>query len=400
MISLSIALLISIIALLILIKVKIHPGFAIFAGSLIISFLVFSPSSVPVLMQQTLIDYQTIRLVVVIVSALTLSYLMGEKGLLAELASAMESINPKLALHFIPAVIGFVPMPAGALISATASQDLGNRMGLTAERKTFINYWFRHIWEPCLPVYPAIILTSVVLAVPLSSVVITLLPLTALSITFGSIVSFRILKNVSVVTKESNGNIAHSFLRGAWPILFLIPSVLLGLEAMIAFPLALALLAAQQRVTWSEMKKALLYGLDPKILLLLYSVMLYKAAIDRSGAAEAVLLDMQTARLPSMVILVVLPFIMGFATGYSPAFAGVAFPLLVPYIVSDSVINSSALLLAYASGLNGLLISPVHLCLLLSAQYFKANFASVYKYILPPVLAVEISVVLIYFLMN
>ncbi|MFC2045739.1 DUF401 family protein [Chloroflexota bacterium] len=398
MISLSLALLISIIGLLILIKVKLHPGFAIFAGSLIISFLVFAPSTIPVMMQQTLIDYQTIRLMVIIASALTLSYLMEGKGLLAELASAMESINPKLALHFIPAVIGFVPMPAGALISATASQGLGKRMGLTAEQGTFINYWFRHIWEPCLPVYPAIIITSVVLAVPLSSIVTALLPLTALSITFGAIASYRILKNVRVVKSESNRNIAHSFVRGAWPILFLIPSVLLGLEAMIAFPLTLALLAIQQRVKWSEMKKALKYGLDPKILLLLYSVMLYKATIESSGAAEAVLMDMQTAGLPALVILVVLPFIMGFATGYGPAYAGVAFPLLVPYIALDTGINSSALLLAYASGLTGLLVSPVHLCLLLSVQYFKANFATVYKYVLPPVLAVEISIVLIYLL--
>lgn len=398
MISLSLALLISIIGLLVLIRVKLHPGFAIFAGSLIISFLVFPPDTIPVLMRQTLIDYQTIRLLVVIASALTLSYLMEEKGLLSELASAMESINPKLALHFIPSVIGFVPMPAGALISATASQGLGKRMGLTPEQGTFINYWFRHIWEPCLPVYPAIIITSVVLAVPLSSIVATLIPLTALSISFGALASFRILRHLSMVRQEAKGNIALSFLRGAWPILFLIPSVLLGLEAMIAFPLTLGLLVIQQRVKWPEMKKALKYGLDPKILLLLYSVMLYKATIESSGAAEAVLTDMQSAGLPSLVILVVLPFIMGFATGYSPAFAGVAFPLLVPYIALDTGINSGALLLAYASGLAGLLISPVHLCLLLSAQYFKANFVIVYKYILPTVLAVEISTILIYLL--
>jgi integral membrane protein (TIGR00529 family) len=249
-------------------------------------------------------------------------------------------------------------------------------------------------------VYPAIIIISVVLVVPLSTVVIALLPLTALSISYGAITSSRILKNVRAVTKESKSNITRSFFRGAWPILFLITSVISGLEAMIAFPLTLALLSIQQRVNWGEIKPALKYGLDPKILLLLYSVMLFKAAIENSGAAQAVLIDMQVAGLPSMIILVVLPFIMGFATGYGPAYAGVAFPLLVPYIVLDSSINNSALLLAYASGLIGLLISPVHLCLLLSAQYFKANFSTVYKYILPPVLAIEISVIIIYLLVN
>ena len=173
---------------------------------------------------------------------------------------------------------------------------------------------------------------------------------------------------------------------------------MLGLEAMIAFPLILALLAIQQRANWPELKKAFKYGLDLKILFLLYAVMLYKETIESSGAAQRVFLDMQAMGLPASVILVAPPLLMGFAAGLSMAFAGVALPLLMPYIASDSGVNGPALLLAYVSGMMGLLLSPLHLCLILSVEYFKANLARVYRYILPPAIVIEAIAILIYYI--
>ncbi|MDZ4230200.1 MAG: DUF401 family protein, partial [Dehalococcoidales bacterium] len=96
--SSSLALLVSIAGILALLRLKIHPGLAIFAGSLIISLLVLPLNSIPAHMLQSLLDRETLRLLVIIGSALTLSSLMEEKGLLSRLASTMESIGPKAAL--------------------------------------------------------------------------------------------------------------------------------------------------------------------------------------------------------------------------------------------------------------------------------------------------------------
>lgn len=398
MLSPSLALLISIAGILILLRLRWHPGFAIFAGSLIVSGLVLPLPSIPSHMLRTLLDLQTIRLLVIVASALTLSGLMEAKGLLARLATTMESIGPRVAIHLIPAAIGLVPMPAGALVSATASQGLAKRLGLSPERGTFINYWFRHIWEFSIPVYPGIIITSAILSVPLFSVVKILSPATALAIVFGAIISYGILKKTPKIKGHPTKNIAYNLIKASWPILLLVPLVLLGLEAMIAFPLVLVLLIGQQRAKWSELKKALKYGLDPKILFLLYAIMLYQATIESSGAAGVLIVDMQAIGLPALLVLVALPLLMGLATGYSPAFAGVALPLLVPYIVPGSSINSPALLVAYVSGFMGVLLSPLHLCLILSTEYFKANLGRVYRYILPLTLGMEGTVLLIYFI--
>jgi len=222
--------------------------------------------------------------------------------------------------------------------------------------------------------------------------------MTALTILSGSVISYLILKKTPEIRGKRGKNIAYNLLRASWPILLLVPLVLLGLDAMIAFPLTLALLAGQQRAKWSELRKAFKYGLDPKILFMLYAVMLYKATIESSHTAEVLISDMQAIGLPASVMLVVLPLLIGLATGFSMAFVGVALPLLTPYIITNLGINNYALLLAYTSGMMGILLSPLHLCLILSAEYFKANLAKVYRYLLPPCMAIEIIAILIYYI--
>jgi len=346
----------------------------------------------------SLLDLQTLRLLGIIGSALTLSSLMEEKGLLGKLATTMGSVAPKPAMYLIPAVIGLVPMPAGALVSATAARGLVRRLRLAPEQGTFINYWFRHIWEFSMPMYPAVITTSAILSIPLFSVVKTLSPMTALTIVLGVILSYRMLKRAPQIKREPTKNIASNLLKASWPILLLVTLVLLGLDAIIAFPLTLLLLAVQQRAKWPELRKAFRSGLNPKILFMLYTVMLYKTTIESSGAAEVLISDIQAIGLPAVLTLVTLPFLIGLATGFSMAFVGVALPLLVPYIASDLGINYYALLLAYVSGMMGLFLSPLHLCLILSAEYFKANLAKVYKYLLPLCLTIEATVILIYYI--
>lgn len=397
----SMALLASIAGILILIRLKVRPGLAILAGSLIISLLLLPPRSLPEHMFRTLVDRQTLTLLVVVASALALSRLMEVKGLLASLAATMERLGPRLALHLVPATIGLVPMPAGALVSATALRDLADRMALTPERVTFINYWFRHIWEASLPVYPAIITTSIMLSVQLSSVTLTLLPMTALLIALGTVSSYRMLKpnkRYEIAERTSKKSIVHNLVRTSWPILLIVGLVLAGLDAVIAFPLALGLLACQQRTKWPELKTALKYGADLQILFLLYAVMLFKATIESAGAAYTLFTDMQYIGMPTPVLLAFLPFLMGFATGISMGFVGISLPLLVPFIALSSQVNSYALMLAYMSGYVGVLLSPLHLCLILSTEYFKASLAKVYRLILPPLLAIEAVVVFIYYI--
>ena len=175
--SLTLILLLSILtSIMALILFRINVGYAILAGSIFITVLALPIATVPSTLLQVLIDRQTITLLIVVPCAMALSSIMEQKGMLSKLAETMETIGPKLSIHLIPAIIGLVPMPAGAVVAATAVKDLAGRLNLKPEHITYINYWFRHIWECCLPNYPYVIMTSAVLAIPLVTISLSCFP--------------------------------------------------------------------------------------------------------------------------------------------------------------------------------------------------------------------------------
>lgn len=384
MLSPSPALIISIVILLILIRLKVNVGITIFIGALSLSLLSLPLNNTPALLADTLFNYDTIRLLIIIACALTLASLMERKGMLKRLAIAMESLNPKLALHLVPSIIGLVPMPAGALVSAAASKDLAERTGLNPEQKTFINYWFRHIWEFSMPIYPSIILLSAVLSVSVASIVSSLMPVTLIAASFGGFFSWLILRGKKITSVGSSDNIIFDILTAAWPIITLVVSVLFGLDPLIAFPSVTALLLITGKFKSSEISSSLKYGFNRKIMLLLFSVLFFQNVILECGAVDSIFVDMNSMGLPHVVILMVLPLLIASVTGISIAFTGITFPLLVPFIVTDGVLDPFALVLAYTSGIIGMLITPIHLCLIMSVEYFRAELSRIYRYIIPP----------------
>jgi len=100
--------------------------------------------------------------------------------------------------------------------------------------------------------------------------------------------------------------------------------------------------------------------------------------------------------MPHVIILVLLPLLIGFSTGLSSAMVGISIPLLSPFIVPGGSVDGAALLLAYGAGGIGYLLSPLHLCLVLSADYYGAALSSVYRYLVPPALAVLAGLALLY----
>jgi len=395
----SLALLITIATVLLLLRLKLHPGAAVFCSSLLLSLLCLPPAETPGLMLQAAVDLQTLRLLAIVICALMMSHLMEKRGMLTRLANALEGIGPKLAIHVAPVAIGLMPLPGGAVVSAAAVKDLVRRLHLSPVQATFINFWFRHLCEFGTPIYPGVIMAGVILSVPLSFMLLHLAPMWMLMLVFGAMVSWRILRRVPAPDGNGRGgeSIPRELFRSAWPVMLVFALVLAGLDAAPAFFITVVALVLQQRMSLPEVKAGLKYGFGPKILFLLYAVMLFKSVVDASGAAEALFAEMQQAGLPHALILIVLPALIGFSTGLSSAMVGISLPLLVPFLISGDAVDGVSLMLAYGAGGLGYMLSPLHLCLVLSAEYFQARLAAVYRLLLPPAIAVLVTLTLLYF---
>jgi integral membrane protein (TIGR00529 family) len=395
----SLALLISIAAILVLIRLKAPIALGVLAGCVLLIAFVIPLEEVPNLLLKTIADKQTWQLLIIVPCTMAFSSLMEQKGLLNRLATTLEHIGPKLAIHALPVVIGLVPMPAGALVAATAVNKLSEKLKLTRERIAFTNYWFRHIWEYSLPFYPAIVVTSTVLGIPIATIVRTLFPMTFVAIALGVAANYRTMREIppaEKTTREPVKNILLGLVKTAWPILLLVILIFAQVPAWIAFPGVLVLIIIQQKVNGAEMEVAFKYGFNPQIILMLLAVMLYQMTAKDSNAASFLITDMKAIGLPPILMLAGLPLLIGAAIGYGPAIAGIALPLLLPYIIDSSGIHTTALLVASASGMIGQMLSPAHLCFCLSVEYFQTTMGKVYRYTVPLLIIMEFTVIAAY----
>jgi hypothetical protein len=68
-------------------------------------------------------------------------------------------------------------------------------------------------------------------------------------------------------------------------------------------------------------------------------------------------------------------------TGMSAATFGISYPLLLP-LIKPVTINPLNLFVAYLGGWTGIMLTPTHLCLSLSIDYFKAKTSRTFQLLL------------------
>ena len=97
-------------------------------------------------------------------------------------------------------------------------------------------------------------------------------------------------------------------------------------------------------------------------------------------------------------MVIIIPLILGVLTGYNLGAVALSYPILVPLFPSD--ISFIALVgftsLIFISSLVGYLISPIHLCNVLSSDYLKTDITRMYKMYIPAALVmliVQITVI-------
>lgn len=394
-----IKLIIIVIIFIILVSRKWNIGLIMLLGSLLTGIFFLMP---PLKLLKSIaigtIHVDTIKLIVTVYFTLSLGFFLKEFGYFNNLTSSLGKLIPNryIALTIPPAIIGFIPMPAGAMLSAPMLEEGSKGLNISAELKTFINFWFRHPWEYCWPIYLGIILASTVLSIPIRSIILTQYPLTFAVIAAGIIFGFPKLlggtrtaeHSTTRINLTSKGKESRKFFLNMWPILLVFILVVAAkIDVIIALALTMFIVIFLGKTASpggkQTSKETILTGLKKgfmwDIILLLVSVMIFKRVLEDSGALLATTGFFETVKLSSLVLIAFIPFIVGFLTGVSTAFVGIAFPMLLPLLTN----NLNHVMFAYAWGFGGVLLSPVHLCLVITQEYFKANLWKVYKYLLP-----------------
>ena len=138
------------------------------------------------------------------------------------------------------------------------------------------------------------------------------------------------------------------------------------------------------------------------VFITLGGIMIFESLLNSSGLIPLAGHELSRGNVPIGLIIAFLPFLAGLVTGIAIGFAGVAFPIVVGFISGGevSIQPMAALVLAFSMGYAGMMLSPVHLCFLLTVDYFSASFIKVYKYILPCVLSVMVFGIVLYLMLQ
>ena len=386
-----------IVVIIFLIKKKWNLGYIMLIASLLLGVAFsLSPIQIGNNFVLALIDPATLKLIGIIVLVYILSGVLRKVENLRDLVDSLQGLvkDYRLILAFIPAFLGLIPMPAGAIFSAPMVKAIGDRVGLTPEEDTFVNYWFRHIWEFAWPLFPGMIIFSGLLKVEIQEVILVQLPLTITAVIVGFVWEYKNLKkdNGTISKKDIFLNLKKLFL-GIWPILFIIILVL-GIKIDIILSLVIVILSLLliniKKLTPRTIKEIIKNDIDLGVVILIVGIMIFQRILQVSGGIEIVPEAFAKLGIHPFIVLFSIPFFVGMMTGMSAAALGIGLPVLLPIIVQGEA-NLYYAMLAFTGSFVGVMISPMHLCLVVTRNYFKADMGKIYKMLILPLTIIILS---------
>ncbi len=367
----------------------------------------------------SMIQLQALSLALIVGLILVLSRIMDSAGQMRRLVESFTLLarDPRTVGSVMTAMIGLLPMPGGALFSAPLVETSLSGRSVTGEQKTLVNYWFRHIWEYWWPLYPGVVLAVALLKVETWLYMLFMSPLTLISVIAGILFILRPIGDVKAGEKGIRSwSALGNFLWEMMPVLVVILvialiggitsilgsfgiqvevqgalSVLPGLLAAIVW-VSLVNRVPRMRIQASFLDRSVL----PMIFLVL-AIMAFQGTLTESRAVLMIRDELARYHVPLLLVIAAMPFLSGLITGIAVGFVGVSFPLVIPMFpaspVSDYLFYAA---LAFTFGYMGMMLSPVHLCFLVTKDYYRASLLKSYRHLLWPVLFVLVTVIALF----
>ena len=390
-----IALVLSFSVIIALVANKKNFGVAMILGAIILGLL-SNPEKLLQTFYETITDWRVDTLVIIVILIKIFAVVLEETGQISLVIENLKRVIPERGmLAIIPFIFGLLPVPGGALLSAPMVDSEGRRLGVSNEGKTFLNLWFRHIGFLIFPLATALVVMSQISGININRLIVMQTPIFVVSVIVGSFYVIKLSKKREKEEIVKKKGVILETLINFTPLLVTIVLTMtlslfinLNISFLISLPsgiiLSLIIYKGGNKVQF--VKK----GFSASIGLAVFGIMLYKNVANVSGVAEIVAKYLQHTSMPAMIIIPVLSFSIGVLTAHNMAAIALAYPMLYPIIGNDIRLVS----LLYISSFMGYLISPLHLCVVVSYEYFKPKFVELYKLMLPPALLMVVIAVI------
>ncbi len=389
----------AIIMIVILLRFKCPIGPAILAGGLFI-WLVEAPTFTSLVDagEHMFTMSRTYDLLFALYFVMCLEIQLRRSGTLKGMVEALNRFfsSTKVTIATMPAFLGLLPSVGGARFSAPIVETACEGMTIPRESKAAINFWFRHVCEFASPIIPGMILGCAIAKISIADLVIHLFWMAVVAFIAGWIVMVRPLKFVEkrqteAMTPEVKKASITNVVLAIAPVLvnvflmmaFNMPaSIAMGLVVVALIPV---LIAMKRGV---GVKDVFAGAFDWKLILNILCILYFIQLLESTGVLHQIITAFEGSALPVPVIIACTSLIIGVLTGMSQGHVAIVMPIVAGLMPGSLELAGVAMVF----GVAGQMITPTHVCLMITIDYFKSDFFKTLK----PVILAELLVLIVF----
>ena len=379
---------------------RVNLGITLNLTASLLALLSISWLEIPTIIYNTSVDLSTISVVFASFGIMVMSQLYKETRVINDLSESLSRIikNSKLLVSILPAIMGLLPVAGGALMSAPLVEAETDKLGLKAEKKSYVNVWFRHTIFPVYPISQILILTAKLTGLTLTSIIVRQIPIVISMIVAGYLIGLWKTTSAGRRKENSRTNLSSELKRFAitfLPILATIIAVVgLGIDVSIAAFLGVAVLVLIAKPSFKVFQKPFRNWATYGIPLAAFGAFFLRSVVEATELSEIFGAFVANGSVDNLLLLIAIPAVLAFFVG-SPL-GGVA----ISYSILEGIVNFTAksAALLFISSYLGYIIAPTHLCLVLTADYFKCSLGKIYKYFIPSLTISFTTAILLYLL--
>lgn len=367
------------ILIVVLLRFKVLIGPAILSGGMLIwIFESRSFEKLWVAFTETLTMQRTWDLLLCLYFVMCLEVELRKSGSLHGMVVTLRNIfsSNKVTLAFMPAFLGLLPSLGGARFSAPIVQEASEGIAVDDEEKSAINLWFRHIFEFSNPLMPGVILACGIANVTIGDLIDQVGWVTILCFILGWIFLIIPLK---ITDPEKATNTQHdrtidwkSLVLAFGPIVtsFLL---IVSFNVQAALAMGLVVVAFIPLYFWFKrpisVKSVFTESLDKKLFFNVVCILYFIQLLTVIGTLDEIVNVFNNSALPQAVIVACLSFIFGVMTGMGQGYIAIVMPIVALMAPGNIVLVG----IAMVYGMAGQMVTPTHLCILVTVEYFKSR---------------------------
>ena len=367
------------ILIVVLLRYKVLIGPAILSGGLLIwLFESRSFEKLWIAFTETLTMQRTWDLLLCLYFVMCLEVELRKSGSLHGMVVTLRNIfsSNKVTLAFMPAFLGLLPSLGGARFSAPIVQEASEGIAVDDEQKSAINLWFRHIFEFSNPLMPGVILACGIANVSIGDLIDQVGWVTILCFVLGWIFLIIPLK---ITDLEKATNTQHdrtidwkSLVLAFGPIVtsFLL---IVAFNVQAALAMGLVVVAFIPLYFWFKrpisVKSVFTESLDKKLFFNVICILYFIQLLTVIGTLDEIVSVFNNSSLPQAVIIACLSFIFGVMTGMGQGYIAIVMPIVALMAPGNIVLVG----IAMVYGMAGQMVTPTHLCILVTVEYFKCR---------------------------